>query len=160
MFFHIFGIISQILKVNIMNDLEVQEDSYEDHAKFLASINSEEFITQIREDREKEIAVKTAFFNSPLCERMVQDIIDKDYSLDNEGFAYFPERVREQLGWQDISDEDVNLFISVMSEDKLFPVDVPTQTDEDYVEIDIVRRGLSITVLYGQGCAIIIRKAK
>ena len=136
------------------------KSSFKPDEKLWAFIKSDEFINQIREDREKEIAIKTAFFNSSLCERMVQDIIAKDYSLDNEGFAYFPERVREHLGWQDISDDDIKLFISVMSEDKLFPVDVPTQTDEDYIEIDIVRRGLSITVLYGQGCAIIIRKAK
>lgn len=141
---------------NLDNSFETQKK----HDKFLEFIKSDNFMAKFIDKKEKKDLVKTKFFNSPLCERMVQDIIAKDYSLSNEHFAYFPQDVKTSLGWSDISDDDINLFISVMSEDKLFPVDVPTQADEDYLEIYIVRRGLSISVLHGQGCAIIIKKAK
>lgn len=133
-------------------------ETVEQHDKFLEFIKSDNLMAKFIDKKEKEDLVKNKFFNSVLCENMVQDIISKDYSLSNEHFAYFPQDVKTSLGWSDISDDDINLFISVMSENKLFPVDVPTQADEDYLAIDIVRRGLSISVLHGQGCSIVIRK--
>lgn len=115
-------------------------------AKFAAK-----FVAEMQEKQQE----RKDFFESALCKRMISDIIQYDYCLDQESFAYFPEKAREALSWQDVSKEDVELFFQTMSEEKLFPVDKPTETNSEmFTEILIYRCGLITRILIGQGSII------
>ena len=97
------------------------------------------------------------FWISHLCQRMIRSIKDSGISLNNSSFDYFSDKLKEELHWQDISDDDISLFFSVMANRKI-AVDYFKQDEYDCFEnYTIHKDGLKVSVTYGQGCLIVIQ---
>lgn len=118
-----------------------------------------QLLTNIGKDMVSEIIKrkdkKIAFYQSPLKKRMVQDIIRVGKGFDSEQLAYFPEKVKKLFGWQDISNDDINLFLDVMSCEEIDTNTTPTYNENSpFFNYTLQRDGLSIYLVSGQGTII------
>src|SRR5579875_1635900 len=114
---------------------------------------AEEFMASLQQEREK----KELFWNSSLCETMIQDMIKVNQGFDEETFSYFPNKVKAQFGWDAISNDDIQQFINVMADSTLgLPENLEPEVDEDcmFDNSTFVKRGISVFVMYGQGRAV------
>jgi hypothetical protein len=114
---------------------------------------AQEFIESRKQDEEK----KELFWNSSLCETMIQDMIKTNQSFDEETFSYFPEKVKSQFGWNTISNDDIQQFINVMADSTIGLLDnSQPEIDEDcmFDNRSFMKRGINVSVMYGQGRAV------
>lgn len=102
---------------------------------------------------------KRAFYHSPLKKRIVSDILRVGEGFDSERLAYFSKEVKAIFGWEDISNEDLNLFLEVMSSDELEDNAPITYHDSPFFSFTIQRDGLSIYLISGQGTIISVEPA-
>lgn len=115
----------------------------------------EETVKRLNAEKEKRLT----FFDSPLCKKMMEEIKEKNHMLESESFAYFPERDRVPLGWgNEISDADVQLFLSVMAERSFGEVTNETEDNEcGFFNFSFVREGLLVSLISGQGTSIMVK---
>jgi hypothetical protein len=117
---------------------------------------AEDFEKELREKREK----KAAFWNSPLCQTMIDDMKAVKLGLDAESFSYFPEEVKSMFGWEHISNDDINLFINVMA-DSCLGVDEKAEPDVDedcmFDNYSFVKKGIVVSIMIGQGSSVYLR---
>ena len=122
-------------------------------------MNDKEWIAASNErwlkDKAQKELQQTEFFNSALCRRLARDLIEKKKGLNSEDFLYFSEKIKDELDWSMIRDEEVELFIDTLTARHL-PVDKPS-TEDTETETHYFRLGLHIITLYGQGAITLIR---
>lgn len=132
---------------------EVKKES-----NIFANLDMKEIAKAVVERMRLEDEKKKEFFNSTLCKKMMQDIKDKNHILESESFAYFPEKDRKALGWGDeISDKDVQFFLSVMAEKSLGEISNETEDDCGFFNFSFVRDGLFVSLISGQGTSIMVK---
>lgn len=110
---------------------------------------------RMKEEHQKNLD----FYHSETFHTILKAFKDKQASVDNEYFAYFPEKVKAQLGLEDISDNDIKMFFTVMHKQNIGVEDMSSvETDEDngFENYSFIKQGLFVSVMFGQGCAIFI----
>lgn len=126
-------------------------------AEILKNIDIEKVAEEFAQEMRQKTQARIAFWNSPLCERMIADMIAAKNGFDEETFSYFPEKVKEQYGWQCISNDDIAQFINVMVDSSLgMPEDFEPEEDEDcyFDNMEFVKKGIHVFVMHGQGRAV------
>lgn len=95
------------------------------------------------------------FLNSDLCKCMCNDIVTRNASINTEYFAYYPDRLKNDLGWHDKSNDDINLFFNAMaSTDGIEPDSDCECPFENYT---FERHGVIINILSGQGTIVSVQ---
>jgi hypothetical protein len=126
-------------------------------AEILKDIDWDKLGKEFAEERQKETEQREAFWNSTLCHTMIEDMKRVNQGFDAEGFSYFPEQIKSRFGWENISDDDINQFINVMS-DSLLGIDekIEQEIDEDCIfdNYSFIKKGIVISIMHGQGTAI------
>lgn len=104
------------------------------------------------------------FANSPLCERMIGDMMHVQAGLDSE-FAYALKETQARFGWHDLPKEVIQLFIDTMTDGEVTPIEhhlereLEEGEEDDGSEWSCIKRGLHINSLSGQGTVYFIRPA-
>jgi hypothetical protein len=131
-----------------------------DVAEILKNTDREKSMNEFMEARKLREEKKELFWNSELCETMIQDMIKVNQGFDEETFSYFPEKVKAQFGWGNISNDDIQQFINVMA-DSTIGVTKGSQPEVDEEDDDcmfdnsnFIKRGIDVFVMYGQGRAV------
>lgn len=96
---------------------------------------------------------REAWFKTDLCQRMILDVSKSDHGLDAEDFSYFPDRVRNRLGWGDLSDDTIEQFIETMS-DASFGVEAfihEPNPENPFPHWVYLKAGLLVFTMSGQG---------
>lgn len=122
----------------------------------------EEMSTRIVETLRKERAARAAFEAGPTFAAMLGVIRDcpEPRWVDPEEFAYFPER-QAAVGWEAYTDEDVRQFIAVVADPDAPGAianvrDNEADADSPFPTCHFQHYGLHVTMLFGQGTAVII----
>lgn len=126
-------------------------------AEILKNIDREKSMNEFMEARKLREEKEELFWNSDLCETMIQDMIKVNQGFDEETFSYFPDKVKAHFGWENISNEDIEQFINVMADSTIgVPPNTEHETDEDcmFDNSNFVKRGINVFVMYGQGRAV------
>lgn len=125
---------------------------------YLTPEEEEKFIQEFSRKMLEQQQARKAFWDSGVCHQMAEDIINKDYSLTAERWAYFSDDIRKDLNWGKYTDEQVDLFFDCLTSDE-FPIDKPKTIDEKclFENETLYRLGLEISLMWGQGTAIAIR---
>lgn len=126
-------------------------------AEILKNIDREKSMNEFMEARKLREEKKELFWNSELCETMAQDMVKANQGFDEETFSYFPDKVKAQFGWENISNEDIQQFINVMADSTIgVPSNTEPETDEEcmFDNSNFVKRGIDVFVMYGQGRAV------
>lgn len=126
-------------------------------AEILKNIDMDKFAKEFMESRKQEEEKKELFWNSALCESMIQDMIKVNQGFDEETFSYFPDKVKSQFGWDAISNDDIQQFINVMADSSIgVPENTEPEVDEDcmFDNSNFAKRGINVFVMYGQGRAV------
>lgn len=126
-------------------------------AEILKNIDMDKFSKEFMESRKQEKEKKELFWNSDLCESMIQDMIKVNQGFDEETFAYFPDKVKSQFNWESISNDDIQQFINAMADSTIgVPENTQPEVDEDcmFDNSNFIKRGINIFVMYGQGRAV------
>lgn len=120
----------------------------------MANIRDPEFMNRFMEERRVREEERAAFAASETFLKMVSTFKANaaDLSVDSEDIAYFPERVREQMGWLFASAADLKAFISEFSNPDP-TAETPVSTDDEcpFDNSSFVKHGLSVFVMSGQG---------
>lgn len=95
------------------------------------------------------------FLQSEQCKSMCNDIVTHNTCINNEYFAYYPDRLKEELGWVDKSYEDIKLFFQAMSRTDGLKIEV--DDDCPFDNVMFTRHGVLINVLSGQGTLVTIQ---
>lgn len=126
----------------------------------LANLDIDSMVKEFNTKKEKEDQLKLSFWNDPLCEKMIGDMIQANKGFDEEEFAYFPEQVKSKFGWENLTNEQIHLFIDVMYDCQLgLPDNFEPTVDEQcpFENYSFVKKGIHVFVMYGQGVAIILK---
>jgi hypothetical protein len=126
-------------------------------AEILKNIDREASMKEFMEARKLAEEKKELFWNSELCENMIQDMIKANQGFDEETFSYFPDKVKAKFGWEAISNDDIQQFINVMADSSIgVPPNTEPETDDDcmFDNSNFVKRGINVFVMYGQGRAV------
>ena len=114
--------------------------------------------------RNAQIHDRIEFASSPLCERMISDIMRVQAGLDSE-FAYVLKQTQARFGWQDLPKEVIQLFIDTMTDGEVTAIEhhlereLEEGEEDDCSEWSCIKRGLHINSLSGQGTVYFIRPA-
>ena len=125
--------------------------------EILKNIDMDKFAKEFMEERKLAEEKKELFWNSELCEAMIQDMIKVNQGFDEETFSYFPDKIKAQFGWENISNDDIQQFINVMADSSIgVPPTTPPEVDDDcmFDNSNFVKRGINVFVMYGQGRAV------
>lgn len=125
--------------------------------EILKNIDMDKFAREFMEARKLAEEKKEFFWNSALCESMIQDMIKVNQGFDEETFSYFPDKVKAQFGWENISNDDIQQFINVMADSTIgVSPNTEPETDDDcmFDNSNFVKRGIDVFVMYGQGRAV------
>lgn len=116
----------------------------------------EEFVENFNENKqEMEI-----FWNSQLCQKMISEFLEINKTLNEEFFLYFPEEVKNIYNWNYLSNRDIQNFIEVMSDTSIgLTENSEIKIDENcpFENYSMVKRGIEIFVMHGQGTSITIK---
>lgn len=114
---------------------------------------SENILRKINEKTE----ILNKFWLSPLCLQMIEDIKLANKGFNNEHYLYFPDKVKDTYNWHHISEDNIDLFIQVMSDrdiDSEYTEVIEESEDFDY--FTLLKQDLYVSIAYGQGCSISI----
>lgn len=116
---------------------------------------TEERMDEIVQKMQQEYKQEEDFFKSSVYAEMVSAIKNVNYSLDSEYFAYNKEKVLDELGWTKYSQEEVDLFFSVVTSTSIgvSSKDIVQDYCSMFETYYIFKSGLIITVMHGQGTA-------
>ena len=120
----------------------------------LKNIDIDKFAEEYEAQCRQNIAAKEAFWDSSLCLRMIYDMITCKKEFDSDMFGYQSDKVREQYGWNDISTDDIDMFINVMSCQRLgMPENFNPEEDDDcmFENSSFVKKGIHVFMMSGQG---------
>lgn len=120
----------------------------------LKTIDIETFAKNFHEKMRQDKQDKIDFWNSDLCNRMIESILKVKEAFDTETFSYFPEKIKNLYSWNDISNENIEQFIRVMADNTLgLPKGHEPQIDNDctFENYFFVKRGIHVFILSGQG---------
>lgn len=126
-------------------------------AEFIKNMDMDKFTKKFAQKMQKDMEEKEIFWNSSLCQIMIDDIKRVNQGFNTERFAYFPEQIKLEFGWEYISDDDINHFINVMADSQI-GIDEKSEkkVDEDCIfdNYSFIKKGILISVMHGQGTAI------
>lgn len=95
------------------------------------------------------------FMKTPIFHKIIREIIKNNIFLDEESFRYFPEKTLAEFGIEGLSEEDLNSFISCMTDDQLIIPQNSFVEEENYFENTTSEKlGLKVFMMWGQGCCI------
>lgn len=129
----------------------------------LKNIDIKELMIQMKEKRETKLQLETDFYNSDIFKQMVQSLKDKKARVDNESFAYFPENVRKDAGWENISESHIHLFFETISNKEVgteFIEDLSVDEEIPFHNYSFKKNGLFVDVMDGQGRIIFVKTSK
>ncbi|WP_144267795.1 hypothetical protein [Comamonas thiooxydans] len=121
-------------------------------------ITAEVIARAVERMREAE-RVKKNFLQSPTFERLLAPFIDREGPLEveSENFSYNSAKVKKLMGWESESDEDIRMFINVMSDHHGPFVDQATVEDLHTGSFPLFvfeNSGLWVSVMIGQGSSV------
>ncbi|MEG0868716.1 MAG: hypothetical protein RSD49_17475 [Hafnia sp.] len=129
-------------------------------------LKSSDSVSAVLATMKEKTAERKAFWESPLCERMIADILRSDCGLDCDAPHYTLAQVQASFGWEDLSKETIQLFIDAATDgsaspsEREFAPDSDDDEDDDFAcEWACIKRGLHILSLSGQGTVYHIRAA-
>lgn len=88
------------------------------------------------------------FANSPVFDRMINSVLTVGKPISNRDIIQDMNNVREAFDWQDLSDEQINLFINVMSDSSQAPVVAKGFLKNESDNILFSRFGLNVIRIY------------
>jgi hypothetical protein len=121
-------------------------------------------LDNVRLVRDAQIRDRIEFASSPLCERMISDIMRVQAGLDSE-FSYVLKQTQARFGWYDLPKEVIQLFIDTMTDGEVTAIEhhlereLEEGEEDDGSEWSCIKRGLHINSLSGQGTVYFIRPA-
>lgn len=121
-------------------------------------------LENVRLVRDAQLRDRFEFADSPLCERMIGDIMRVQTGLDSE-FSYVLKQTQARFGWHDLPKEVIQLFIDTMTDGEVTPIEhllereLDDGEEDDGSEWSCIKRGLHINSLSGQGTVYFIRPA-
>ncbi len=128
--------------------------------KSIEEIKNNHKIKEHFENLKKKEKILNSFWNYPLLDKLVQDVINSEMVLTSEDWKYFPEKIRSKFGWgDDIYDQHINTFIMCLSSED-FPKDAPDSIAEHCLLDNLImyRKGLKIVFVVGDELEISIGK--
>lgn len=113
------------------------------------------YVERLKEKENKE----RLFRASALFLKMVSDIFDSNYILDEEYWSYNKDKVKKELGWEDISNEDIKMFFECMSKmDGNYDRPPYSDTSKKFNNVTLYKNRLKVFMMFGQGTSITISK--
>lgn len=126
-------------------------------AEIIKNMDMDEFVNELIEARNTKKAIYQAFWDSPLCTTMINDMLRVNQGFNAETFAYFPEDIKSLYNWHNISNEEIDTFINVMADDSI-GVDKTVELEEDddcmFDNYSFNKKGITVFIMHGQGTSI------
>lgn len=117
---------------------------------------TDDMVAKFWADMKKKKDDHLAFFEGDICKRMIGDIIDTE-PLTCDEVSYFFETTQERFGWEDLTKEQVLMFLEVMSDTggcDAF-IDCP-DADNPFDHSIHLKGGVMVFVMHGQGTVVTI----
>lgn len=125
--------------------------------KFDKVLINDEIVEKFHADLFAKRVRRREFFTSDVCKRMIGDIIATGEPLSCESVSYLFERVQQTYGWSDLSKEQVEEFINVMSDASDAEVLLDCPDDENPFDHSYhLKGGCVIFMMHGQGTVITV----
>lgn len=121
--------------------------------RFSASMITDEMVEQFAADMKKKKEERIAFFQSDVCKRMIGDIISHPtVPLNCDDAHYFLEQTQARYGWNDLSKEQINKFVEVMSDGEAAEAFLDCPDEENPFDHSYhLKGGLVVFMMHGQG---------
>lgn len=124
--------------------------------RFDKTMITDEMVEKFAADMTKKADDRKAFFESDLCKRMIADVIATEPLTCSE-VSYFFEATAARNGWGDISKEQVQMFISVMSDASDADAFIDCPDDDNPFDHSLhLKGGLMVFMMHGQGTVVTI----
>lgn len=132
-----------------------------DLAEILKTIDVENFALEYEQEQAQKRKDREIFWNGSLCKKMIADMINFNQKFDSETFAYHPEKVKSQYGWENIANENIDLFMNVMCDSTIGVLENQTK-DKDcmFDNRNFVKSGIHVFIMSGQGTFIRLSPSK
>lgn len=114
-------------------------------------------IKQLARELAKQKQENMAFYHSPLCQRMIDDMMRVGVVFNVDDLAYYPDRVKSTFGWGDLSIEQIRAFVDVMYSNTIGEITNYSEMNYDdcpFYNYKFIKRDILVSVLVGQGTAI------
>ena len=127
-------------------------------SRLTASMITPELVEKFLADMKKKKDDRIAFFESDVCKRMTADIISHPtFPLNCDDVHYFFERTQQRYGWTDLTKEQINKFVEVMSDGEAAETFIDCPDDENPFDHSYhLKGGLMVFMMHGQGTISII----
>lgn len=122
-------------------------------SRFSASMITPELVEKFLADMKKKKEDRIAFFESDVCKRMIGDIISNAATpLNCDDVHYFFERTQQCYGWTELTKEQMNKFIEVMSDGEAAEAFIDCPDEENPFDHSYhLKGGLVVFMMHGQG---------
>lgn len=129
--------------------------------KFDKILITDEIVEKFRADMIAKTERRREFFASDVCKRMIGDIISTGEPLSCGEVSYFFERVQQTYGWSDLTKEQVEEFVSVMSDASDAEALLDCPDDENPFDHSYhLKGGCVIFMMHGQGTVVTVFAAE
>ena len=117
------------------------------------SINS--IVQKMIADKKQKQEICSSFIKSIKFHKIIREIIEKNIFIDNETFSYFPEKIMSQFNIENLTENDIDLFIDCLIDDELIISQNNFVEEENPFEnFTDEKLGLRIFTMIGQGTCI------
>jgi hypothetical protein len=156
MHFIVYAILVQLLYQQIKN----RKDSIMDD-KIKAILSDDSFwdgvVEKLKTQQQQDKTQRELFSQSQTFSDMLSSLTQANQPLgfNSENFAYFPDKIKTELGWQSYTDEQIEQFIDVMEYADGLPKE-QRHIDEEcpFYNQNFEFHGLFVSILSGQGTII------
>lgn len=102
--------------------------------------------------QEKQLQL-SQFTKTPIFQKIIREIIEKNIFLDEDSCRYFPEKTLSFFNILELTEQDLYTFISCMSDEKIILSQKNYQEEDNPFEHTISEKlGLKVFIMWGQGC--------
>lgn len=118
-------------------------------------------LPQLKEKLMAEARERNEFLSGLTFARMIALLRDTQtpICIDGDDLAYFAEQTKPQLGWEWVTDVEIDLFMSAISDESaktVEPGSLSSDTSKEFGNFSFRHFGLNIDVVFGQGTCITI----
>lgn len=115
-------------------------------------------------ESEKKFKIKkkicSSFMKSSKFHKIIREIINNNIVINDESFAYFPEKTLSEFNIPDLTVDDIKLFMDCLLEDRfILPKNTSVDETNPWENITTEKLGLKVFMMFGQGTAIQIYSA-